>query len=201
MKARMVQNPAKIIMIQKIHRQPSGLIITLSVSGQNKRRMCLKRRDEARHSQSPDDRPEDGAYEHSSRENRRRRPTGDGVPYVDDDAAADRERRAGENAGEETGDEERCHVLCEGLAEVKDDVDCEADTKDDPASEQLGAWAPEERTNHVTAEEDGGDEISDLGAGPELRRDGGTGTAGGRRCESTEDTPTNRSVSCLKKGE
>ena len=121
-------------MIQKIHRQPRGLIITLrSIRLES----TVHVPNEARRSQSSDDRAKDGAHEHAGREDCSRRPTGDGVPYVDDDAAADREWCAGKNSGEEAGDEKSRHVVGECLAEVEYDVDGKTYAKDDPAAEQL----------------------------------------------------------------
>ena len=100
-KARRVQNPAKIIMIQKTHRQPRLLMVRLLHV------KTLERFDRAigvQHSQSSGNRAKDGTNEHTSREDRRSRSARDRVPDVNNDTSADCQGSTSQYTSEEAGD-------------------------------------------------------------------------------------------------
>lgn len=63
----------------------------------------------------------------------------------------------------------------------------EGNPEDDAATEQLGTGSPEERTDDITTEEDGRDQVADFGARVELRSDvqaGGGGCGGSERAKN-----------------
>lgn len=154
-----MQEPAKIIMTQKTHRQPRELVVILHRNNQRVSTVLPGNSNRIRDSQTTDNRSENRTKEDGRSEHARGDSSAHGIPHVRKHTAAVGEGRNGKETADKASDEQSRHVVCSGLADVEDGVYRKSADKDGPPTDELRAGSPKRGAERIADEEEGEYEV------------------------------------------